>query len=351
MFGVFRKQKKSVDPPPPPPQRTNGHHHLQQPQGSCLNRPLPPVPAVSTYTGSSQPYYTGGSGEPYCPAPPPQYRNNFTTSGQFNQQPSAAYTNGAPHHQPSAAYTNGAPHHQPSAGYTNGAPHNYQQQQPYTNGYNGYNNGNSRHQEAPPPSLFYEQNTGTMYHQHRPPVHPNQSYRSTASSNATSGGPPPVKSKWVDLDDPSKKVRTRGRSRRPAPNVIRSHSSGSVQSANSVNSAYSTRSEQFKNSVRIPDTKFGATWTSSESMSRNRAREWNVDTGRKHKDNNNHLLGVPTNNGHHGNHGNHVQRMNSDLSSLKSSCGNVSSDQYNNRSVGSPPPAYPEVGGMVGSNG
>ena len=78
--------------------------------------------------------------------------------------------------------------------------------------------------------------------------------------------PPPVQSKWVDLDHPDRPIIRKSRSQnRKGNSVMRSKSSNSVNSQNSIKSNQSSKSEQYKNSVRIPDTKFHSSWTSAES--------------------------------------------------------------------------------------
>lgn len=168
-------------------------------------------------------------------------------------------------------------------------------------------------------------------------------------------GPPPVQNKWVDLDNPEQTVR-KGRSRRHKPNVIRSNSAGSVKSqASSINSSYSTKSEQFKNSVRIPDTKFSGSWTSNESVNsraRRKVREWDVDGFRPPTDIKTVDMLPRT--------GEILSAKNS-ARSTRSSCGNVSSDSSKppGRSVpsylssGTPPPAYHSdpLSSSHGSNG
>ena len=159
--------------------------------------------------------------------------------------------------------------------------------------------------------------------------HPHHTSIKHSKSERAGSGPPPVQSKWVDLNDPNQKVR-KGRTHRHNPAVIRSTSASSVKSQGSVGSNYSTKSEQFKNSVRIPDSKFSGSWTSNESMGTRsntskqgkRVREWNIDVGRKPDS-----IKPPA--------------------SLKSSCGNVSTASSGkppyltgHMSSSTPPPSY-----------
>ena len=173
-------------------------------------------------------------------------------------------------------------------------------------------------------------------------------------------GPPPVQNKWVDLDDPKQKVRKSRRSRGHNPAVMRSNSAGSVKSqTSSVGSCYSTKSEQFKNSVRIPDTKFSGSWTSNESVNnrsranhslmkeRKRVREWNVDVGPRRQDAKPTVLSSQMAYTTYRAMAAGDLPLKTSTKSLKSSCGNVSSTDSCKHpyvpgylSSGTPPPAY-----------
>ena len=193
--------------------------------------------------------------------------------------------------------------------------------------------------------MKHPKSNGDVYMNGKVPHHNHSTQRKTSHHSKSErggpppvqrGGPPPVQSKWVDLNDPNQKVR-KGRSHRHNPAVVRSTSAGSVKSQGSVGSNYSTKSEQFKNSVRIPDSKFSGSWTSNESVGRTssrtstsskqgkRVREWDVDVGRKPDI----MMAKPP-------------------PSLKSSCGNVSTGSSGKRppyltghlSSSTPPPSY-----------
>ena len=310
MFGVFRKNKKSgkTAPDPPPP-------HSQQPSYD----------------------------------PQLHQKNGHLNHGHQQQQAfnPVMYVTGP----------GSRPHHN---GHHNGA-------QPY------HQNGGSLYQPDVRP--HYHQNGGPpnlVNGSHKNGVVPSQNHHIT-KHNHINIGPPPVQNKWVNLDDPKQNVRKGRRSRGHNPAVIRSNSAGSVKSeASSVGSCYSTKSEQFKNSVRIPDTKFSGSWTSNESVNsrnrsnhslateRKRVREWNVDIGPRRQDTKPPVLSssqIP----YTTYRGVGDPPLKCSTKSLKSSCGNVSSTDSSRQhpfvasymSSSTPPPAYQSdpLSSSHGSNG
>jgi len=234
MFGVFRKHKRNANsnnaPDPTPP---SGPVHHQNPASfdSQLQRKIHLNPAPQHQTFNPVMYVTG-PGSDYRP----QYNSHLNGDQPFQRDGAVPYQSDV-----------GPPYHA--------------------------NGGASNHANG---STFHN-NIGAAPKNHHQTKH-----------NHVNIGPPPVQNKWVDLDDPQQSVRKGRRHRGYNPAVIRSNSAGSVKSqTSSVGSCYSTKSEQYKNSVRIPDTKFSGSWTSNESVNsrnrsnreRRRVREWDVDVG------------------------------------------------------------------------
>ncbi|KAL5267351.1 hypothetical protein ACHWQZ_G004409 [Mnemiopsis leidyi] len=325
MFGIFRKHKRGTnsnkpappDPqllsPPPPlhhppgsyqPHHQKNHQHHHAPQHQVFN----PVMYVTGPGSESAPSYNPNVNQAYNPNINQSYHHNGGSLYYPDIRP--PYSNG------SGPY--------PSNGSL-----------PLSNGSVPISNG-AVSPSTHPHSGVVSKNLHTIKH--------------------TNIGPPPVQNKWVDLDDPRQSVRKGRRSRGHNPAVVRSNSAGSVKShASSVGSCYSTKSEQYKNSVRIPDTKFSGSWTSNESVnSRNRSknsltkkmniREWNVDVAPRNVDTK--LSAQLAYNTYRAMTAGDLP-LKTSLKSLKSSCGNVSSTDSAKHLFGAsylssstPPPAY-----------
>ena len=144
----------------------------------------------------------------------------------------------------------GAPYH-PSYNYYQPHPANYHQLNKVKQGYGPPSYIAQDYNAAPYNPASYNNQPAPYNNQPAPynnqPQHDYEKY------------PPPVQSKWVDLD------KTHRRSNQPNPAVTRSRSSSSVKSKCSVRSNGSTSSAgNFKNSVHIPNMSAG--WTSSDSV-------------------------------------------------------------------------------------
>ena len=325
MFGMFRKHKRGTNKPAPPdppllspsihhPPAPSLHHppapyqHQKNRHHAPQNQVFNPVMYV-TGPGSESTPYNPNLNQPYNPNLNQPYHHNGVSLYHPDIRP--PYSNGS-----------GAP--------PNGSLHLSNGTLPPGNGTVPLSNGTLPH-------------TGVIPKNHHTIKH-------------TNIGPPPVQNKWVDLDDPRQSVRKGRRSRGHNPAVVRSNSAGSVKShASSVGSCYSTKSEQYKNSVRIPDTKFSGSWTSNESVnSRTRSknslnkkrniREWNIDVGPRNVDSK--LSPQMAYNTYRAMNAGELP-LKTSLKSLKSSCGNVSSTDSTKHLFGAsylssstPPPAY-----------
>ena len=317
MFGVFRKNKRGANsktaPDPHHPsvsQQSPGSYDPQFHQKNHLNH----GPQHQAFNPVM--YVTG-------PGSIPQYNANLNGGQPCHQN------GGQPYHQNGGQpfQHNGGIHYQPETGpayHPNGGPPNL------VNGSTSHKNGGV-------------------------------TSKNITKHNHINIGPPPVQNKWVDLDDPKQNARKGRRSRGHYPAVVRSNSAGSVKSqASSVGSCYSTKSEQYKNSVRIPDTKFSGSWTSNESVNnrnksnhslnteRKRVREWNVDVGPRRPDTKTPILSSQmAYNAYRGVIAAGDLSLKTLSKSLKSSCGNVSSTDSTKHpfvasymSSSTPPPAY-----------